>query len=263
MDQLFLLKLAVGRGVKPQAVMYDCAPLVLKADPRALQTYSPRLLSSYIGKCFVCDRTDWIGHWERIFHQNCYLWTFRAYIKERLADMVERVCTPQKWTVRYPARKVYSEPSLHGWGPAYLPATEDELARVALLRPEWRGFPGVSKSRPVSAEVFADGPITRYCAENRIPLIFLWLPMHPTAEKAFTKHLGLTAEACRQAYSSAANRPGVSFVDLHDIDRDPRHFVDLVHMSAAGAVATTERLAEMLKTPPLSTMLKERRGDAQ
>lgn len=262
-DECFLLKRAIDSGVWAQAVIYDVTPVALKADPFFVRGYSARLSESYIGNRFLAEPTDLLGQLQRILCQNSYLVGYRGYIKEQLQSTIDRACTPGKHLAQSLIGKIMAETSPCGWAPAYTTAEVDDLNDGVEDRPAWPGLPNARKSNPISPYVYERGPIKEFCAERGIPLIFVWLPAHPLAAKMILKQLGMSTQDCQRAFASAAKTPGTWFLDLHDIDQDPRHFMDLTHLNAAGAIATTERLSEILKVPPLRELLEDSRDKAQ
>lgn len=244
-DQLFLLKQSIATGLKPRAVICDLVPVAINADGPFTRLHSPAFQESFVGKTEANP-----DKFQACLNRTFYLYSYRAYLKQQLASVFERIFTPQKFfNIDIPTTP-RSEASSLGWLPS-VNVSDDDSIRNAFRKParikQIQDIPRKHGAKPVYEWV---GKITDYCKSENIPVVFVWLPVHPVANEYYQKHLGLSLTECRDTFAEAVREGDAAFLDLHDLDHDPAHFTDFEHLNSAGTVATTEELARIWTASP-------------
>lgn len=244
-DEVFLLKQAMEAGNKPSLVVCDLAPSALNIDRRYSTDYSPGLLDSYVGRSQVKQPHDVPGIVDQLLNRNSFLYAYRGYLKEQLAGLFDKVFSPGKELTPGVLATVSAEEDVspYGWAPAYRVAGPKGLKERVVVRD--RQLKNIARRR-VRADIANydwAAPLQQFCSDNNIPLVFVWLPVHPVGEEFYRLHLNLSFQDCEEAFLAAAKRSGSIVLDLHDSDTDPYHFVDFEHLNPAGAAQVTERIA--------------------
>ncbi len=253
MEQLFILKSVLDRGVKPQAVICDVVPAALGSSGQIANAYQTRLIDSCLGKRSIGSRSDPRVLMEQFLTSMFYIYGYRSYIKEQLTRLLGRVFAPGETGRHVPYYSVFREASPNGWAPSYRVAGEDGLRRSIARRSRSevsrRDLSGTIPSYECARS------LQEFCAQRSIPLLFVWLPVHPIAAQYYRTHLNLSPEECHNAFAAAAELYGGGFLDIHDTDHDPYHFCDFDHLNAAGAIHATERIAQALTASPFDRLL--------
>jgi hypothetical protein len=228
-----------------------------------------------------------------------YLVRYRSYFKELISeDLFPMLAAPEKIN-RKPdwLRDNYTrfETSAQGWGPSFRVYGRESYRREivfskrgqALLDQQARQ--GVNPKLQAVNSVSANGkpgggaiqnsvdngtpqpqfqvvpdfqPLADLCEREHIPLVLVSLPGYSFPELPKSKASQEIEQAQQQVLKAYLKQhPAVRYLDLSK-DDDPIHYYDRGHQNAVGAVAFTDRLADILKQAPFRTLLSEENVEA-
>lgn len=252
--ELLLLKQALGHSSGPTVVVYDIEPTLVQLPVQkaeSLRNYvAPYFSDSYMGQCF---QSNWplLKEVDLFLKQNFYLVRYRSLIKSTLLNLTQNFAPDEKTLLAPGVKEVKRECSPRGWSPDYdfIPDDEDSRKRLLFgskrLAGEYCMLSTKCKFNPENPGYPLLNDVRRFCDENRIPLLLLWMPVHPETNKAYQKQLGLTGPQISNMMHKVAENLGGTIIDAHDLN-DEDNFHDGDHLNAVGAIAVSKRISEEL-----------------
>jgi hypothetical protein len=220
------------------------------SDPDA--TIEGNLTHTYEGRCLFASPTSLSGKLGCFFQKYFYLLRYRTDLKAQLNRFDEVLLKPDSLLLGskpdiYPAREV----SPMGWAPGYPLFNPKEVSKR-------HAQPG--SARAMLWDEAAMNRFLAYCRQSHIQPVLTVLPVHPR----YRARMPMDPDIFRQRVAEYATRQGVPFWDFLDLFQSPAlaanaaeldlNFTDYDHVSAQGALKTTDRLAErvvrLLKMEP-------------
>ena len=265
-DQLFLLDKAVKHGTRPAAVFCDVGPLGIGWDTRTAECYSPQLAGSIAAFELIPNANGLSDKAKRFLLDNSYLFRFQRYFKALLMKLPELVFDPRQTFTMLEKEETLLDMSPSGWVAAGEIATYDTI-NLTVEKKIQRYKSWLNNRKPDKKYLQCSGfaALKKYCKEQCIPLVLLWMPCTPQAERIWQGSMDLSSEECLECFSKLADGEDTWFVDLHSILTKPgvngcdkSKFVDCDHLNALGGIATSEYITELLLKPPYASFLKEK-----
>jgi len=249
---LLLLKQAVRRNGEPRLVVYNFSPRVFNRN-RPPDSFDHVFEDSLFYRCHNDDHHAFSVRFRCFFEENLALLRYRAFLKDE-AEKISKTMFRFDKRLKFPDSNPGREMSSTGWAPAYSIHTEEELLR------EYRDNPKVAQifrnemnRYAWSAQAIA--PFLKYCGEKKIPVLVIWLPEHPLADRYY-ETAGVSRQKLAASLKALAVGKDVYVIDWHDKPMSTREFADLDHLNPLGVVKITADLAELLQRPPIASLLK-------
>lgn len=263
-----ILASALAHGVKPDVVVYNISPMLVNRtyfrSPQA--TAQQPFDHSYFGRCRV---PKLLGKRLPIEKRlSCGLEQVSVLFQQRavLADLLRMLArngfmlnrNPLEWR----SAAFYREVSVNGWSPdtevmADLKADMDIAAWVKAVQQAESLTPFVQDTTEIANFI-------RYCRQQHIPVVLLWLPEHPLMEGVYRTLEVPEPRAIERIFEALADPSGetpVWFSNQRTRDSDATHYYNPDHQNVLGAIPATERLAQFLRQSVWPT-LKARKQHA-
>jgi hypothetical protein len=220
--QLPLLQAAVKSNGKPLAVFYDISPLL----------------------GFLAEREEKL----LLPPENLpYLLTYREKLAALLRALPSVISAPDSTPPGvFGARQDHI--SALGWNPNFGLVDRPTMDQSIEVR---KKLIGEEKFGTESFQMLA--PIQDYCAQQTIPLIFVWYPTSALSDNLYAEH-GLTPEEFVSDCQEFTQKTGASFLNLHS-KMDRIAFADCDHVNVTGAEALTEKMAQIITSDPFRQVL--------
>lgn len=220
--QLALLQASVKSAGKPVAVFYDISPLLGFLAEREQQNLLPPESMPYL-----------------LLYREKYASLLRA-----LPSVITAPDTTPPGV--FGARQDHISPA--GWNPNFGLVDSASLAQSIDVR---KKLIGQEKFGADCFEMLA--PVRDYCAQNGVPLIFVWYPTMQASDDLYAEH-GVAAEDFARQCQDFANKSQTSFLNLH-LKMNRLSFSDCDHVNVNGAEALTEKMARILMSDPFRRVL--------
>jgi hypothetical protein len=258
-DQLYLLRAALANENKAPtaAVVFEVSPFLLAAFPGSDKAHSEPFRTSYEGRPLLEREPGIAGDIK--YELECQFWLirYRPYLLKQLRSTIDFLCRTEKQITRQVAPAVGREVSPRGWSPAYeILNDQNQLASSIVLRQSRMKelFP-IGKFDKTKLSCDSIDSIAKECATRKIPLVLLWLPMHPEYQRVCWQTMGVSEGEVHDSLQHLAQLNHARFLDMHQ-DNDEKHFHDCDHLNAIGAIDVGNRLATALAEPPFDALLQ-------
>jgi hypothetical protein len=220
--QLPLLQAAVKASGKPLAVFYDISPLL----------------------GFLAEREEKL----LLPPENLpYLLTYREKLAALIRALPSVISAPDSTPPGvFGARQDHI--SAAGWNPNFGLVDRPTMDQSMEVR---KKLIGEEKFGTDSFQMLA--PIQDYCAQQTIPLIFVWYPTSRVSDDLYAEH-GLPPQDFVRDCQEFAQKSGTSFLNLHS-KMDRIAFSDCDHLNVTGAEALTEKMAQVIMSDPFKQVL--------
>lgn len=251
-DELFLLREAIRHGARPVAVVYELEHYGFFSKG---VEYSEPLKHSYMGY-LIADRNSPKGLLSYGLNKHSYLFRYRRYFYQILISLRDILLGQQYLNTS--SSYVNREISPQGWYPLYSPISPQRLKESLQLHE--KGFMGLTPevSEHLDRDNLRNGlvpPVYEFCKSNHIPLILLRLPVHHAYEQLFEHKLSVSHERFADAFRKQSAIYQAPLLDVSN-DNDDAHFGDSDHLSALGAISTSENIARELLQEPYNSILR-------
>jgi len=150
------------------------------------------------------------------------------------------------------------ETSPQGWVPLYACLSPERLNKTVAQHEKLlvdSFTPIIERWDRTNLQNFSVTPVYEFCKSNHIPLILLRLPVHHAYEQMLERHLQVSHERFEDAFGKQSAIYHAPLLDVSD-DNDDAHFGDSDHLSALGAISTSERIARAFSQEPYSSILR-------
>ncbi len=96
----------------------------------------------------------------------------------------------------------------------------------------------------------------KYCAGKNVPVLLVWMPVHPVWSQNFEKYSPYSIEEVnRRIHRLISRYPNVWYYDLHTLDPNTDHYYNLTHLNAAGAIQVTDQLAKIISSSEMKNVI--------
>jgi hypothetical protein len=254
-DELFLLREAIAHGAKPAAVIFEIEHSGF-VSPYCAAHYSEEFRKSYMGY-LVAERKSPIDKLKYRLDKYSFLFRYRAYFYQTLVSL-RNTLLGYEW-MNTSSDGVHRETSVQGWVPLYSLLSPERL-KSSLAKREKQHMDYFQNALPIDKNIrnYNVQPVYEFCKSNHIPLILLRMPVHPQFEQLFCRTLRVSPEHFEDVFRKQAAIYHAPVLDFSG-DKDDDHFSDCDHLSALGAITTSERIARALSEKPYSDLLQRYR----
>jgi hypothetical protein len=257
-DQLLMLRSALNNEYKapPSAVVFEVSPLMLAALPGTENAFSQPVLTSYEGGPLVEREPGIVGDIKFALARQFFLIRYRPYLLKQFHAIPSYICATLSEVTRKIEPAVVREVSPNGWSPAYWLVRDPNQIAKSISERDARMkelFP-VGDTGRAKLSFTSIGCISQECQTRHIPLVLVWLPMHPDYLSVCCKKLAMNEEELGATMRHFAELSHAEFLDMHN-DRDLRHFHDCDHLNVLGSIDVSNRISDAFAMRPLSEYL--------
>jgi hypothetical protein len=270
-ERMYLLKAAVNAKAKPLLVVCDVDPPEYSSywQQNSQSEKERRFRNSLIGIESEAAQSQ-SAPIDAGFSHSCCLYAYRGFLQTFLLGLPGMLMPHERnqggMLINDRAFQGIDEasPSISKFGWCANPTVDDQfqLEKMARQRArEWSRQTG--HDNPAWFNLAAVQPLIDYCADKKIPLVFLFHPQYPQSEaekKDFAaQHLVSDEQLSTRLQAALASIPNTYLLDLRDAQTNSLDFADLVHQNAGGAVEESELIAKKLLQPPFKPLLEQGR----
>lgn len=252
-DWLFQLKTALKHSSSCKAVVIEVSKMGFLLPPSTNEVYRKELLDSYLS-FLLAEPKNPKELLIACLNTVSYAFRYRGYLKSLTSEMPINMLSGDAGRKNWVNTATHCEFSKSGWGPGYNFVTAEALE--------------FSKSeRTKTVELFLQqldrkqmpyGSIksaVEFCRKENIPVIFLWLPVHPEFDRWYTETTKISAEQFKNVILREAKACNAKLIDVHSFS-DQSSFHDGDHVNAMGAVKVSDTIAQLLSGPEFAQLLK-------
>jgi hypothetical protein len=245
-QNIFLLKTSIKAGSRPNLVLYSLHPAhfskaFLKAESKPVES-TLLFEKSYIGGCLYPEKSSWQQKFRCFFKKSSYLYRYRGFLKNELAALPDILRSPEKRLKLDFRDRPTVEVSPGGWRPVYTVFTEREFAQKYKQPPEHLRLEYFDHIQWTDETLIK---MAAFCKREKIPLVAIWLPQHPSVKQYYAKH-HISQEYFLVRFKSLSESLGIRFMDFHQAFPDSDKFYSPDHLNTLGAISFTQQLADRL-----------------
>jgi hypothetical protein len=266
-EQLSLLKAAVEKNGKPALVISDLRLLAFNKNYLAKTVDYERLVfeESYLGRRTTLGAApDLRSHFVDFAERQSYLIGYRSYLRSLFLNWAMYLAQSEDVrTARASRLDLFEGYSTKGWSAGY------QIGEFKALNPGQKQFEqdvvdikGCLGPQPIVWSDEVTKPIRDYCRSQSIPLLFVWMPVHPKLEPIYLE-AGAPFSKFAELFDGLRQYDNTFYVDLHDVDNDDLDFISIDHVNYRGAQVFSQRLAQELEQRPFVSLLKSQHQGKQ
>jgi hypothetical protein len=260
-EQLALLQAAAKHAKKPVLVISDLRPLAFESHylTTTIGYEKLRFDESFIGRRTEYGaRPDLLGKITDFAERNIYLMGYRSYLRYTLLNWMPLVFDSERTRLeRLSKADRQIGQSEHGWGPVFeMLDPKHQVLGDKQFEETVQSVKDLIGPAPFTWTYDYSRPLTTYCHAEKIPLLYVWEPVHRSMQTAYSR-AGAPLTKFQELFCSLPKKaPGTFYLDLHDSDLRDDHFKNIDHVNSQGAMAFSELLSTYLLKPPFSEILK-------
>lgn len=255
MDWLFQLKTALKHSSSCKAVVIEVSQMGFLRPACTNQTYRKELLDSYLS-FLLTEPKNLTELLISCLNTHSYAFRYRSYLKSLTSEIPINILSRDAGRKNWVNTATHSEFSKSGWGPGYNFVTPEALEFSKSERTKTIDI-FLQQFDRKQMSYWSIKPAVEFCAKEHIPVIFLWLPVHPEFDRWYEKTTKISAEQFKNVLLREAKACNAKLIDVHSIS-DQSSFHDGDHLNALGAVKVSESVAEALSSPDFAQLLKRR-----
>lgn len=254
-DWLFQLKTALKHSANCKAVVIEVSKMGFILPASVTQTYRKELLDSY-SSFLLTEPKNQTELLISLLNTLSYAFRYRSYLKSLTSEIPLNMLFGDAGRKNWVNTATHSEFSKSGWGPGYNFVTAEAVEFTKSERKKTLDLFLHQLDRKQMAYQSIK-PAVEFCAKEHIPVIFLWLPVHPEFDRWYENTTKISAEKFKDVILREAKACNAKVLDMHSFS-DLSDFQDGDHLNAVGAVKLSESVAEALSSPDFDQLLKRR-----
>jgi hypothetical protein len=247
---LFFLKTAQQSRIQPKLVIYNINLEIFNRfyinHPDATPENS--LKKTYIGQCVYNSPQGFEESADCFLQKYSYFFRYRNYLKQQFNRLDRNIFLTEKMLQRSALTEgcTVMETSTEGWSPGYLVYTKSDYAKAFQVSAQ-----NVAQFQQVTGHRFqwddqAFRQIQAYCIKQHIPFILVWFPYNPVENMYYGTSREKTLKQYEKNFAQLSQAPNTWFIDLHDTDSNPTHYLNTTHLNIVGAIQLTNNLADRI-----------------
>jgi len=254
-DWLFQLNTALKHSDRCKAVVIEVSKMGFILPASVTQTYRKELLDSY-SSFLLTEPKNTTELLISLLNTLSYAFRYRSYLKSLTSDIPLNMLFGDAGRKNWVNTATHSEFSKSGWGPGYNFVTAEAVEFTKSERKKTTDL-FLHKLDRKQMPYLSIKPAIEFCVKEHIPVIFLWLPVHPDFDRWYEETTKISTEQFKAVISREAKACNAKVLDMHSFS-DLSDFQDGDHLNAVGAVKLSENIAKELSSPEFEEFLEKR-----